>query len=153
MPREYGKYFENKKYEFADDLRTACERYFRLRKQDRKPLTIAGLAVEIGVERHWFSQQQDPEIKKIAQWAQDKILADKEERLNLSTQGVIFDLVNNYPHLYKHRQEIVTEILPYLHRENAERTTAELEAEAEKLALEIISKKNKTDKETEKTDR
>lgn len=80
-------------------LQKLIDAYFEHCKEEKKPLTICGLGVFLGCDRHTINNYTNRDeffttIKK----TREKIEAYAEERLFGNTQvaGVIFNMKNNY---------------------------------------------------------
>lgn len=76
------------------------------------PPSIGALAIALGIHRstwdNWHDREKYPEFQEIVTWADDKILAWKEEQVltrpGKNLKGIIWDLDNNHGY-YRKRSE------------------------------------------------
>jgi len=88
------------------ELEKKIKEYYEYCDKFKKPLTIAGLAVFLGVDRNtvYNYQKKGDEYFRIIKKARDKVLASLEERaVTKGNAGVIF-ILKNYG--YTDKQEI-----------------------------------------------
>lgn len=77
------------------------------------PPSIGALATALGIHRstwdNWHDQETYPEFQEIVTWADDKILAWKEEQVltrpGKNLKGIIWDLDNNHGYYRKRSEE------------------------------------------------
>lgn len=88
------------KYESAEEMQKAIEKYFVDCDEKEKPYTVSGLAVALDTNRQTLiNYEEKDEFFDTIKKAKAKIEAYNEEMLynkNIPTTGVIFNLKNNY---------------------------------------------------------
>lgn len=97
----------------AEELENRIEEYYKYCEEKKKPLTMGGLALFLGVARQTIINYNNrEEYGHIIDKARGRVEAEMEERMltgSLMTTGCIFSLKNNFG--WSDRTEIVDEKL------------------------------------------
>lgn len=93
------------KWETPEELQEDIDMYIKVCTDEGRPLTIAGLAVALGVDRHTiYNYEKKDEFFHIIKKARDHILSFLEEKLMMEGKAGQIFLAKNYG--YADRQEI-----------------------------------------------